>query len=117
MTKQLDRFELLFNEEKEKLIEMATIGKVGQMKIIVWTDHNPPHFHVEKKDEYEARISIKTLKIIDCKYQKNNKEISSTEMKTLKRWLKLPNKKYPGITNLAGIEFLWDAINEDKAIS
>ena len=117
MTKQLDRYKPLFNEEKEKLIEMATIGTVGQMKIIVWTDHNPPHFHVEKKDEYEVRISIETLKIIDYKYQKNNKTMSSTESKNLLKWLNSPNKKYPAITNLVGIKFAWDSINEDKEVS
>jgi len=112
MTKQLDRYETLFPEEKEKLIEMATIGKVGQMKIIVWTDHNPPHFHVEKKDEYEARISIKTLKIIDYKYQKNNKTMSSTGSKNLLKWLNSPSKKNPNITNLEGVKYAWNILNK-----
>lgn len=116
MTKKLKRYEMLFPKEKEKLIEMATMGKVGQMKIIVWTDHNPPHFHVEKIGEYDAKIDIKTLKILSYKWQKNNKTMSSTEIKNLQIWLKSPTKKYPKITNLEGIKFAWDSINEDKEI-
>ena len=97
-----------------RLTEMATLGTVGQMTVIVWTDHNPPHFHIEKTGEYDVRISIESLKIIDYKWQKNNKSMSSTEIRNLNKWLKEPSKKYPSITNLQRIEIAWDALNPVK---
>lgn len=107
----MNRYEKLFKEEKQKLVEMAYLGNVGQMRIIVWTDHTPPHFHVEKIGEYEARIDTKTLKIINYKWQKNNKEMSSTEIKNLQIWLKKQSKKNPALTNLEAIDFAWKILN------
>jgi len=97
--------------EKSNLKEMALIGTVGQMKVIIWTDHNPPHFHVEKKDEYEARLSIDTIEIIDYKWQKSGKEMTSSELKTIKKWLNEPSKKNNKVTNLERIKIVWDALN------
>ena len=97
---------------KKLLKEMATIGTVGQMKVVVWTDHNPPHFHVTKLGEYEVRITIKNLKILDYKWQKNNTEMSSTEKSNLKKWLQSPSKKNKSLTNLQGIKFAWKILNE-----
>ena len=36
----------------KKLTEMAYIDTVKGMKIEVYTDRDPPHFHVTKKDEW-----------------------------------------------------------------
>jgi len=90
---------------------MALIGTVGQMRIVVWTDHDQPHFHVEKKDEYEARVSIKDIEIIDYKWQRAGKEMSSTELKILKKWLDELSKKNNKVTNLEIIKIIWDALN------
>ena len=81
------------------------------MRVIVWTDHIPLHFHVEKIGEYDVRIDIKTLKILSYKWQKNNKEMSSTEMKNLKDWLEKKSIKDKTITNLRGIKFAWKILN------
>jgi hypothetical protein len=102
--------------EKEKLIEMALVGVINNLQVQVYTDYNPPHFHLLKKDEYEARILIKGQKIIDYKFQKNNKEVSSDEFKKLKSWLCNKNKKEKKISNLDAVIFSWNLLNSDKEI-
>ena len=98
-------------QKKFKLEEMAHAGNVGQLSIDVYTDHNPPHFHVTKKDEFEVKISIKNFKIIDYKWQKNNKEISSKELKDLIKWIHTPYHKNKKVTNLEAIQMFWDSMN------
>jgi len=96
---------------QQKLEEMASIGKIKGLEIQVYTDHNPPHFHVVKKDEYEIKISIKGLKILKYSWQKDNKKISSKELKALENWLTKDNTKNKKMTNKEAIQFAWKILN------
>ena len=53
----MKRYKPIF-EDKQKLIEMALVGKTKGLEIRVYTDHEPMHFHLIKKDKYGARIKI-----------------------------------------------------------
>lgn len=94
-----------------KFIEMAHIGEVDEMRIDVYTDHQPPHFHVLKKDNFELQMTIKGLKILDYRWQKNSKKISSSELKNLMKWLDSPYSKNKKISNLETIEISWNILN------
>lgn len=96
---------------KTQLFEMAHIGDIDELSINVYSDHGIPHFHVLKKDNFELKISINDLKIIDYKWQKNNKKISSSELKKLIQWLNSPYIKNKKITNLEIIEISWNTMN------
>lgn len=98
-------------KRKFKLQEMAHVGNINQLSIDVYTDHEPIHFHVTKKDEFEVKIDFYTLKVLGYKWQKNGKEISSKEMKDLKKWLNEKSDKNKKITNYEGIKFFWDGMN------
>jgi hypothetical protein len=98
--------------QEQKLIEMAQIGRIKDLIVRVYTDHVPPHFHVLKKDEFEVRILIKTLEVLNYVWQKKNKEISSKELKLIRKWLEEPNHKNHKISNDEAIEFAWGIINE-----
>lgn len=100
-------------KEKNSLTEMATIGRISELTITVYTDHGPPHFHVIKKDGYEVRIRIDNFKILDYKWQKKGKEISSSDMNTLKIWLTKHYFKDRSITNYSAIKFAWEIMNEN----
>ena len=97
-------------EKYQPLFEMAKVGEIDDLIIQVYTDHNPPHFHVIKKDAFEVRISIKTVDIINYKWQKGNKEISTSELKKISKWLK-SNYKNKQITNRDAVEMFWDGMN------
>lgn len=101
---------------EDRLIEMASIGNIGQLKIVVYTDHNPPHFHVIKNNEFEVKIDIKSLSVIDYKFQKNGKEISSSDMNNLRIWLIKPHSNNKKITNYEVIKLMWKALNVSKKI-
>jgi hypothetical protein len=103
--------EYKFKREPFKLCEMATAGKINDLTIAVYTDHKPAHFHVLKKDCFEVRISLKTLKVISYKWQIDNKEISTKELKKVADWTKQSNKKKPKNTNGEILEILWDSLN------
>jgi hypothetical protein len=94
----------------QPLMEMAKVGIINDLTIEVYTDHNPPHFHVTKKDKFEARMDIKTLDVISYKWQKGNSEISASEINKISKWL---DKKYPGkdITNKDLIGIFWKSMN------
>ena len=93
--------------KKEKLIEMVFVGKDKDLSIQVYTDHNPPHFHVVKKDAYEVKITIKNFKILGYVWQKDNKEMNSSEMKRLLKWLQQSHMKDKEISNERVIKLLW----------
>lgn len=98
-------------QKKEILIEMATMGRIKDIVIRVYTDHNPPHFHVIKKDEYDVRITIKNQKILSYEWQKDGIEMSAKEYKNLLDWLDQPNKKNKKISNLEAISIVWNALD------
>jgi len=109
----MQRYKKKFEEEiKNKLLkEMAHVGDVGQLSVDVYTDHEPLHFHVLKKDAFEVKIELNTLNILGYKWQKNGKEISESELKNLKNWLKMKSIKNKKFTNFEAIKFLWDSMN------
>jgi hypothetical protein len=96
---------------KHQLQEMAQIGKINDLVVQVYNDHNPIHFHVIKKDKYEVRISIKSLKIIRYVWQKDNEKITTKEYNKILKWLELPNKKNTKLTNYEAINFAWNIMN------
>jgi hypothetical protein len=97
--------------KKEKFFEMAKVGSIKDLEIQVYTDHKPIHFHVIKKDYFDVRVSIDTLKVISYKWQKSGKEISPSELKAISKWIELPNSKNKKITNKEAIELFWDSMN------
>lgn len=94
----------------QSLFEMAKVGEIDDLTIEVYNDHAPAHFHVIKKDKYEVRISIKDLTILSYKWQNKNAELSSSDFKKIKKWLKQKFKKRE-ITNKDAIEIFWDGMN------
>jgi hypothetical protein len=54
---KMKKYKSIF-EEKEKLIEIALVGKTKGLEVQVCTDTKPMHFHLVKKDKYQARIKI-----------------------------------------------------------
>jgi hypothetical protein len=104
----------IMKKYKSQLQEMAFIGKDKDLIVQVYSDHNPPHFHVTKKDEYEVKLTIKNLKIIGYVWQKDNTEISSSELKRLLKWLQQPYVKNKDITNEAVIKISWETMNFKK---
>ena len=97
--------------EKQSFKEMAYAGTVKGLVIEVWTDHNPPHFHVIKKESFNVRIAINNNKVISYKWQVSGKEINAQELKAIKIWLDQPSIKNHQITNHEKIIILWDALN------
>ncbi len=104
-------FKEYYEQQDNLLIEMANIDTIDQLKINVYTDHLPIHYHVIKKDEFEVRIKLSDNSIMSYKWQKDSKEISSKEMKDLKKWLKKKNKDVKGINNKDAILFSWKTMN------
>jgi hypothetical protein len=94
----------------ERLQEMAKVGIVNDLTIEVYTDHNPPHFHVTKKDKFEVRIDINTLEILSYKWQRSNAKLSSKDLDIIEKWLKMKYKN-KNITNKDIIEIFWDSMN------
>jgi hypothetical protein len=99
-------------ERYQRLFGMATIDRIEDMTISVYTDHLPKHFHVIKKDQFEVRLDINTLKIMSYKWQIDNKEMSSKDIKKIQQWIKSKNRKQKNISNKQAIEFAWDIMNE-----
>lgn len=99
--------------ESIRFFEMATIDKIEDMTISVYTDYLPKHFHVIKKDQFEVRLSINTLKVMSYKWQIDGKEITSKDLKKIQQWIKDKNRKQKNISNKQAIEFAWDIMNED----
>jgi len=96
--------------KKTKLIEMANIVKYGQFKIDVQTDHEPKHFHLKKTDCYDARINLKTSKLIDYKWQKNSKCVMTSSDE--KKMMEMLETKFEG--NLTFREYMihvWNSLN------
>ena len=108
-------------EDKQKLIEMALVGKTKGLEIRVYTDHEPMHFYLIKKDKYEARIKIpkelpseiSELELLNYKFQKSEKDIfTKLDFKILQSWMGERNKNRPEITNFQATCFLWDSLNQ-----
>jgi len=97
---------------KSAFKEMANIGKVDDLVIQVYTDHNPPHFHVVKKDKFEVRLEIDTLNVLSYKWQKNNSKITTKEIKEIEKWLKKSNVKDKDLSNYKAIKFAWMIMND-----
>lgn len=98
-------------KEKNKLIEMAQVDQINDLVIQVYTDHNPPHFHVIKKDKFDVRISIENAEVLSYKFQKNNAQISSNELKKIESWLDKTNKDVSD-SNRKVVKLLWKSMNK-----
>ena len=107
-------------EEEQKMIEIALVGKTRGLEIQVHTSQEPMHFHLIKKDKYEARIkipkelpsAISELELLNYKFQKSDKDIvTNQDLKLLQSWMGERNKNRPEITNFQAISFLWDSLN------
>jgi len=107
-------------EEKEKLIEMALVGKTKGLEIQVCTDTKPIHFHLVKKDKYQARIKIpkelpseiSELEIMNYKFQKSEKVVvTKQDLRTLLLFLKEKSKLNEVSSNFKMIQTLWKALN------
>jgi hypothetical protein len=107
-------------EEKEKLIEMALVGKTKDLEIQVYTDHEPMHFHLVKKEKYQARIKIPKelpseifeLEIMNYKFQKSKKDkVTNQDLKALLLFLKEKSKINEDSINFKMVHTLWKALN------
>lgn len=78
----MKRYKPIF-DDKQKLIEMALVGNTKGLEIRVYTNHEPMHFHLIKKDKYEARMKIPKelpseiyqLELLNYTFQKSEKDI------------------------------------------
>ncbi len=113
MIKKTERYKPLFKDKakKQPLKEMATVGTMDDFTILVYNDHNPPHFHLLKNGEFEAKINIETLEVFAYKFQKNGKTVSGSDLRKLKRWLEEKNLRNSKITNKEAIQFSWEILN------
>ena len=107
-------------EKKEKLIEIALIGKTKDLEIQVCTDNKPMHFHLVKKDKYQARIKIpkdipseiSELEIMNYKFQKSEKDkVTNQDLKALLLFLKEKSKLNEDSINFKMMQALWKALN------
>lgn len=98
-------------EPKTKLTEMAKVGTIGDLSIQVYTDHEPIHFHLIKTDKYEARIDVRSLKVLSYKWQKDGATLSSNDIKKVNKWLDKPFKN-SNITNRKMIKIFWNSMNK-----
>jgi len=49
----------LYKERKTRLIEMAEVARLNDIKLRIWSnDHEPAHFHAIKEGEYNVIILI-----------------------------------------------------------
>lgn len=105
----------------KSLNEMVHIGSVKTISIDVYDDHGFPHFHITKKDCYEAKVKIKDLKVFGYNWQQDGKELKGREYMQLLAWLEkdytkgLP-KNYPKISNLLQIQMQWNIMNQNNQI-
>ena len=115
----MKRYKPMF-EEKQKLIEMALVGKTKGLEIRVYTDHEPMHFYLAKRDKYEARIkipkelpsTISELELLNYKFQKSDKDIiTNQDLRTLLLFLKEKSKINDNSNNFKMIQALWKALN------
>ena len=98
-------------QKNNHLKEMATVGTMDDFTILVYTDHDPSHFHLLKNGEFEAKINIETLEVFDYKFQKNGKTVSGSYLRKLKRWLEKKSLRNSKITNKEAIQFSWQILN------
>ncbi len=107
-------------EEKEKLIEIALVGKTKGLEIQVYTAHEPMHFHLVKKAKYEVCIKIpkelpteiSELEIMNYKFQKSEKDkVTNQDLKSLLLFLKEKSKLNQDLSNFKMIHTLWKALN------
>ena len=107
-------------EEKEKLIEIALVGKTKGLEIQVCTDTKPIHFHLVKKDKYQARIKIpkelpseiSELEIMNYKFQKSEKDkVTNQDLNSVLLFLKEKSKINEDSINFKMIHTLWKALN------
>ena len=117
---EMKRYKPIY-EDKQKLIEMALVGKTKGLEIRVYTNHESMHFNLIKKDKYEARIKIpkelpsefSELELLNYKFQKSEKDIvTKQDLKLLQSWMGERNKNRPEITNFQATCFLWDSLNQ-----
>jgi hypothetical protein len=99
-------------KKKQKLVEMASAVRFGQFEIQVYNDHAPMHFHLIKKDCYEARINVKTLELLDYKWKKNKCEMTQTDREYMEAVLKQKYKK--GQNYRQRIIELWNDLNTES---
>ncbi len=109
-------------EEKEKLIEMALVGKTKDLEVQVYTNHEPMHFHLVKKNKYEARIKvpkdlpteISELEIMNYKFQKSKKyKVTNQDLKDLFLFLKEKSKINEDMNNFYVMKTVWKALNPE----
>jgi hypothetical protein len=107
-------------EEEQKMIEIALVGKTRGLEIQVHTSQEPMHFHLVKKDKYEARIkipkelpsTISELELLNYKFQKSDKDIvTNQDLRTLLLFLKEKSKINDDSNNFKMMQALWKALN------
>lgn len=115
-------------EERSLIIEKGQINvpkydsnlMPSNYSVIVWSDdHFPPHFHYSTED-FEIKVDIITLEVIDSSPRKGiskddlkSWEGLSTERKILKKWLKAKYVLNKTMTNYGAIKFTWNMFHPD----
>ena len=109
-------------EEKQKLIEMALVGKTKDLEVQVYTHHEPMHFHLVKKNKYEARIKvpkdlptvISELEIMNYKFQKSKKDkVTNQDLKDLLLFFREKSKINEDMNNFKMLQAFWKGLNPE----
>jgi len=107
-------------KEKEKLIEIALVGKTKDLEIKVYTANTPMHFHLVKKNKYEARIKvpkelpteISKLEIMNYKFQSSEKEeVTRQDLENLLLFLREKSKINEDMNNFKMLQAFWKGLN------
>lgn len=108
--------------------EMAHAGEFGDFSVDIYTDHTPPHFHVngQSKDKnFEVRIAvipkikrkilISDVEVISYKRQRRG-EFTTADKRDLVEWLNAKNSKMKTVINNFSIINAWNFMNSKSAI-
>jgi Domain of unknown function (DUF4160) len=57
---------------------MPTIGRSGSLEVMVFRNHDPPHFHAIGA-EFSARFTITELALLSCKGRIRRRDIRDIE--------------------------------------
>ena len=70
---QVDTVQVMHYLLHQRTVPMPTIGTIDGIKIQVFADHNPPHFHAVI-GEFEVLVSISTLEVLEGSMRRKDLE-------------------------------------------
>ena len=73
-------------------------------------EHNPPHFHIEMKNDEEIQVSIPSK--LDGELKTITGELNNEMIEDLRIWFKLPFKMDAGKNNYKALKLFWNTLND-----